>query len=165
MTRPMVFANGNGNALVEVHRNDQALSENVRDVVVAIGTVIEVDAKRVLPLLCLQHMMSIGSMKHESFKVQFTHALDPGPHLEDGIEIVANAVLTFEESHLGIKVRPNFSMVPDQLQPVTLVVETAPKIGLARGEARRPRLDGEHVHTDAFKEHQPSVNPLTLIEP
>src|SRR5438309_2033828 len=124
MACPVIFPNGNGNLLVEVERNDQALSENVHDVVVAIGTIIEVDAKRVLPLLCLQYMMSIGSMKHESFKVQFTHALDPGPNFEVGIEIVANAVLTFEESHLGIKVRRNFSMVTDQLQPVTLVVKT-----------------------------------------
>src|SRR5258708_3019392 len=131
MTRAMVFANGYGNDLGEVERNDQALSENVHDVVVAIGTVIEVDAKRVLPLLCLQHMMSIGSMKHESFKVQFTHALDPGPHLEDGIDIVPNPVLTLEESQFGIKVGPNFSMVADQLQPVTLVVKTTAKISLA----------------------------------
>src|SRR5712671_459136 len=122
MACPVIFPNRNGNRLVEVERNDQALSENVHDVVVAIGTIIEVDAKCVLPLLRLQHMVSIGSMKHESFKVQFTHALDPGPKLEVGIEVVANAVLAFEEAHLGIKVRPNFSMVADQLQPVTLVV-------------------------------------------
>src|SRR5216684_7154578 len=131
MACPMIFANGNGNILVEVERNDQALREDVHNVVVAIGAIIEVDAKRVLPLLRLQHMVSIGCMKHESFKVQLTHTLDSGPNLEVGVEIVANAVLTLEESHLGIEVRPNLSMGADQLQPVTLVVEAAANISLA----------------------------------
>src|SRR5260370_8238182 len=128
MAGPVIVTNGNGNILVEVERNDQALSENVHDVVVAIGTIIEVDAKCVLPLLRLQHMVSIGSMKHESFKVQFTHALDPGPNLEVGIEVVANAVLAFEEAHLGIKVRPNFSMVTVHLQPLLPEFEPSPQI-------------------------------------
>src|SRR6266851_4132127 len=131
MARPVIFANGNGNILVEVERNDQALGKDVHNVVVAIGAIVELDAKRGLPLLRLQHMVSIGCMKHEAFKVQLTHPLDPGPNLEVGIEIVANAVLTFKESHLRIKVRPNFSMVADQLQPVTLVVKTTAKISLA----------------------------------
>src|SRR5260370_41772410 len=109
MACTMIFANRNGNILVEVEGDDQALREDVHNVVVAIGAIIEVDAKRVLPLLRLQHMVSIGRVKHESFKVQLTHALDPGPNLEVGVEIVANAVLTFEESHFGIKVRPTFS--------------------------------------------------------
>src|SRR6266849_3021190 len=152
MTCPMIFANGNGNILVDVERNDQALGEDIHNVVVAIGAIIEVDAKRVLPLLRLQHMVSIGGMKDESFKVQLTHALDSGPNFEVGIEIVANAVLAFEASHLGIKVRPNFSMGTDQLQPVALVVEATSKIGLAGGEARRPRLGGEHVHRQGFEE-------------
>src|SRR5258708_20549959 len=102
MACPVIFPNGNGNLLVEVERNDQALSENVHDVVVAIGTIIEVDAKRVLPLLRLQHMVSIGIMKHESFKVQFTHALDPGPNLKVAIEIVTNPALPSKQSNLAL---------------------------------------------------------------
>src|SRR5258707_10987489 len=131
MASPLIFANWNGDLLVEVERNDQALGEDVHHVVVAIGAIVELDAKCVLPFLRLQHMVSIGGMKHEAFKVQLTQVLDPGSNFEVGIEIVANAVLTFKESHLGIKVRPNFSMVTDQLQPVTLVVETTAKISLA----------------------------------
>jgi hypothetical protein len=30
-------------------------------------------------------------VEHEAFKVQFAHALDPGPDLEIGIEVVADA--------------------------------------------------------------------------
>ena len=131
MARPVILANGNGHLLVEVERNDQALGEDVHNVVVAIGAIVEVDAKCVLPFLRLQHMASIGGMKDEAFKVQLTHVLDPGSNFEVGIEVVADAVLAFEEAHLGIKVWPNFSMVTDQLQPVTLVVEATAKIGLA----------------------------------
>ena len=36
MARPVIFANGNGDILVEVERNDQALGKDVHDVVVAI---------------------------------------------------------------------------------------------------------------------------------
>src|SRR5439155_26594499 len=109
MARPVILANGNGHLLVEVERNDQALGEDVHNVVVAIGVIVEVDAKCVLPFLRLQHMASMGVMKDEVFKVQITYVLVLGSNFEVGIEVVSDAFLTFAEAHLGIKVWPYFS--------------------------------------------------------
>src|SRR6266576_6404411 len=74
MAGPVVFADWNGNVLVNVERLSQQLRENVDDIVVAIGPVVEFDPKGVLPLLCLENMASIGRVKNESFEVQLAHS-------------------------------------------------------------------------------------------
>src|ERR1700745_4210604 len=111
MPRPMIFPNRNGDVFVEVEWNDQTLSEDVHDVVVAIRPVVELDTKCVLPLLRLQRVVSIGRVEDEAFKVQLADALDSGPDLEVGIKVVANAVLPLQKANLRIEVRANLAMV------------------------------------------------------
>src|SRR5712692_2435208 len=127
----MIFADWDGDILVDVERNDQALREYVDDVVVAVGTVVEVDAKRVLPLLGLENVVSVRSVKDEALEIQFADAFDSGTNFEVGIEIVTDAVLAFEEADLGVEVRADSSMVAYQFQPVALVMETAAEVGLS----------------------------------
>src|ERR1700757_3296083 len=119
---PVVFTDWNGNVLVDVEGRDETLSEDIDYVVVAVRAVVEINAKRVLPLLGLQNMVSVGSVEYESFKIQFPYTLDVGSHFEVGIEVVANAILTFEEADLGVEMRPDFSVVADQLQPIALIM-------------------------------------------
>lgn len=45
--------------------------------------------------------------------------------------VVANAILTFEEADLGVEMRPDFSVVADQLQPIALIMEHAAEVCLA----------------------------------
>lgn len=89
VSSPVIFADGNGNILVDIEGCDQRLRENIDNVVIGIGAVVELGAKRVLPLLRLQHMVSIGSVDYESFKVQLAYTFNLGSHLEVGIEVIA----------------------------------------------------------------------------
>jgi hypothetical protein len=59
-------------------------------------------------------MVSIGSVDYESFKVQLANTFNLGSHLEVGIEIVANAILTFKKAYFGIEMWPDSSMVAKQ---------------------------------------------------
>src|SRR5262249_13261373 len=66
MPSPVVFANGNEDVLVDVEWFGEALGEDINDVVVAVGAIVELYAKGILPLLCLQHVGGIGRMEQES---------------------------------------------------------------------------------------------------
>ena len=69
MARPVVLANGNENVFVDVEWLDQPLGENVHDIVIGIGSVIEFCTERSLPFLSLQHMFCIRRMKNKTFKL------------------------------------------------------------------------------------------------
>src|ERR1700745_3879458 len=115
MASPVVFANRNGDILVDVEGRDQALREDIDNVIVTVRTVVKVDSECVLPLLCLQHMVRVKSMKHEPFKLQFADGLDFRTNFEIGVEVVTDTVLPFEKADLGVEVRSDFSMVRNKL--------------------------------------------------
>ena len=56
MTRPVVFPDRNGDILVDIEGYDESLCENIHNVIVTVGAVVEVNTKGVLPLLGLQNM-------------------------------------------------------------------------------------------------------------
>ena len=72
--RPVVFADWNEKILVDVERCRQPLGEDVHNVVVTVRAVVEFDTKRVLPLLRLENVVSIGRVKNEAFKVKLAYA-------------------------------------------------------------------------------------------
>jgi hypothetical protein len=70
--------------------------------------------------------MSVRSVEDESLKVQFAYAFDLRSHFEVGIEVVTNAILTFEKAYLRIEVRPDLSVI----QPIALIMEHAAEVRL-----------------------------------
>ena len=63
---PVVFTNGNENVLVNVEPGSYPLRENVDDVAVAISTIIEFNAKRVLPFLFLENVVRVRGAKNKA---------------------------------------------------------------------------------------------------
>lgn len=62
MACPVVFANRNESVLVDIEWSGEALREHVNDVV-AIRTIVELNAKRVLPNLRFENVLGIRSVK------------------------------------------------------------------------------------------------------
>src|SRR6266487_3893561 len=118
MAGPVVFADWNGNILVNVERLSQQLRENIHDIVVAVRPVVEFDPKGVLPLLCLQNVTCIGRVKNESFEVQLAHSAQFGSGLEGRIQIVTDAIGAFEKADFGVEVWPNLAAFGEEFQPV-----------------------------------------------
>src|SRR5215469_44859 len=115
---PVILPDWDGNVLVQVERRSQSLGEYIHNVIVAIRPVIEIDAKRILPLLGLKDVAHVRSVEQETLKVELAYGFDARPSLEVGIEVVADAVLALEESHFGVEIWPDSTMIPQELEPV-----------------------------------------------
>src|SRR2546422_4274029 len=113
MPSPVVFTNWNENMLVEVERGRESLGKDVHNVVVGVGTVVEFDAKGVLPFLRLQNVVSVGRMKNKSFEVQLAYAAERRARLEVRVEVVTDAISSLNEPNFLIKVRPDLAVPGD----------------------------------------------------
>ena len=122
MACPVVFTDRNKGVFVDVERSDKTLGKYVHDVVIAIGPIVEFNAKGVLPFLCLQNMVSVGGVKNEAFKVELTHTAKFRPGLEIHIRVVTDTVVTFEKAHLGIEIGADLVMLAKEFQPTILAV-------------------------------------------
>src|SRR5215469_2090291 len=140
MACPVVFTNRNKDVLVDIEWSGEALRKYVHNVVIAVGTVIEFDAKRVLPLLSLQNVFRVRRMKNEPFKIELTHTAKFRPRLEVDIRVVTDTVGTFKKTDLGIKVGTNLAMLSKNFEPAVLIIHASPKVCLSRGDSWRPRL-------------------------
>src|SRR5215470_710094 len=109
-------------------------------------------------------MVSVGSVEHESFKIQFADGLNLRTDFEVRIEVVTNTILAFEEPDLGIEMRSNLSMVTNEFQPIALIMDNTAEIGLARAKSRRARLGGERTYGQIFEKYQTSIRALGLIK-
>src|SRR5258708_24579520 len=78
MASPVVFPYGDENVLVDVEWLGQPLGENVHDVFVAVGSIIELDTKGALPLLRLENVLSIGCVEDETFEIDLAYAAKLG---------------------------------------------------------------------------------------
>ena len=78
----------------------QPLRKNVHDVIIAIGTVIEFDAKGVLPFLRFENMIRVRVVKNEAREIEFAHTTQFRPRLEGHIGIVGNAAIRFSKFSL-----------------------------------------------------------------
>ena len=52
------------------------MDEDVYEIIVAVGTVMKIDAEGPLPLLRLENMVSVRRMKQETLKVEVAHTAD-----------------------------------------------------------------------------------------
>src|SRR5438128_12296907 len=130
MPSPVVFADRNENILVEVERGCEPLGKDVHNVVVAVRTVVEFDAKGVLPFLRLQNVVSVGRMKNKPFEVQLAHAVELRAQPEVHIEVVTDAIRSLYEPNLRIEIRPDLAVSGDYFEPVGLKIEPCAKLRL-----------------------------------
>src|SRR5215469_3504682 len=140
MAGPMVLTYRDEDVLVNVERGGQPLRKNIHDVVIAIGTVIEFDAKRVLPFLRFENMIRVRGVKNEALEIELAHTTQLRPRLEGYIGIVANAVIAFEKSNLGIEIGTDLAMLAQNFEPAILIIHPGPKVCLSGRKSRRPRL-------------------------
>src|SRR5262249_22186804 len=145
-------------------RRNQTLGENVHDVIIGIGPIVELRAKRVLPLLRLKHMFGVWCMKNEAFKLNLAQPRRLWTCLNGPVQVIADAILSFNESYFRIKVRTDLATPRDQFKPVGLKIESRPQIGLPRGEHRGSRLRRETVNNQISKEYQASISAGGLVK-
>src|SRR5260370_3595106 len=130
MSIPMIFTCRDENVLVNVERSDKSLYEDVYKIIVAVGTIMKIDAEGPLPLLCLENMVSVRRMKQETLKVEVAHAADFRARLEVHVGIIAYTISTPEKTDFGVEIRPHFSMLSEDFEPICLVIESCSKIRL-----------------------------------
>src|SRR5215475_9131414 len=68
MPCPVIFTHWDRNVFINVKWCDQPLCEDVNDVVVGVGSIVELDAKRVLPLLCLEQTICERRVENKTLK-------------------------------------------------------------------------------------------------
>src|SRR5215467_5482821 len=100
MAGPMVLTYRDEDVLVNLNGGGQPLRKNVHDVIIAIGTVIEFDAKGVLPFLRFENMIRVRVVKNEAREIEFAHTTQFRPRLEGHIGIVGNAAIRFSKFSL-----------------------------------------------------------------
>src|SRR5713226_3832490 len=163
MPGPVVFAHRNKYALVDVKRRGQPLGEDVHNVIVTVGAVVEFDTKGALPLLCLENMVSVGCMEDKAFEVELAHTANFWSELEVAVQVIADAVGSFEKTHLRVEIRTNFPVLGEQFKPVGLVLESCSDIGLPRRNTRRSRLGSIRVHEQVLEKDKASVRTAGLV--
>ena len=107
------------------------MNEDVDKIIVAVGTVMKIDAEGTLPLLGLQNMVGIWRMKEEAFKVEVAHTGNFWARLEVHIDIVAYTVSASEEADFRIEIWTDFPVLSEDFEPICLVIESRSKISLA----------------------------------
>src|ERR1700730_6623654 len=130
MSIPMVFTRRDENVLVNVEGSDQSLYEDVDEIIVAVGTVMKINTEGTLPLLCLENMVSVWRMKEEAFKVEVAHTADFRARLEVHIDIVAYTISASEKADFRVEIGTDFSVLSEYFEPVRLVIEPHPQVGL-----------------------------------
>ena len=131
MASEVIQAYRNKYVLVNMKWGCDSLCKNIYYVIIGISSVIKLGTNSVLPLLCLQNMLHVGSMKHETLKIQLPHAAKSRPRLEINIGVVTNAVLPFEKPNLGIEIRTDLAMLAKHFKPTILVVDSCSGIRLS----------------------------------
>src|SRR5215469_15226512 len=140
MTCPVVLTKRNEDVLVDIEWSGDTLRKDIDNVVVAVGAVMEFDAKRVLPFLGLQNMFRVRSVKDEALKIELAHTAKFWPRLEVHICVVTDTVGTFQKADLGIEIGTDLAMLAKDFEPAILIIHASPKVGLSGRESRRPRL-------------------------
>src|SRR5260370_5513995 len=78
-------------------------------IIVGVSPVVKMGSKSSLPLLSLYDALSIGRVENKTLELQFSDSTDSGPYLESQISISFIGVGEFDESHVGVEVRADFS--------------------------------------------------------
>ena len=70
MPCPVVFTDRNKNILIDVKGRGKQLRKDVDNIVVGVGAIVKLRTEGVLPLLRLQDMFCVRSMKNKTFKLK-----------------------------------------------------------------------------------------------
>src|SRR6266849_5393930 len=163
MPSPVVFAQRDENVLVDVEWLGEPLGEDVRDVIVTVRAIIELNPKGALPLLCLKNMTGVRCMEDAPFEVELAYAAKLGSQLKIAVQVIAYTVDSFEKAHLRVEIRTDLPVLGEQFKPVGLVPESCSDIGLPRRNTRRSRLCSIRVHDQVLEEDKASVRTTGLV--
>ena len=140
------------------------MREHIHNVIVAIGAVVKFDAKRILPFLGLEQMVSKGRVKNKALEIQFADSAQFRSRLEIYVKVVTDAVCQLNKTNLGVEVGSNFPTLRQNFQPVGLIVKARADVGLPRRKARRSSLGSISVQHQVLEENQARIRAFGLIE-
>src|SRR5215467_243133 len=106
-----------------MERRRNSLRKYIDDIVVGVGAVVKLSAKRVLPFLRGYLAGSVGRMKNKAFELQFTHSWNAGPHLEGQVAVGLVCVGPLHETNLWIEIRAGLPPLHNAFDPVGLIGE------------------------------------------
>src|SRR5215469_14702322 len=117
MTCPVILTDRDEDALVDVEWSGETLRKYVHDIIVAIGAVVKFNAERVLPFLCLQNVLYVGSMKDKALEIEFAHTAQFRSGLQIYVSVVTEAVIPFEKADLRIEIGTDLAMLAEDFEP------------------------------------------------
>src|SRR5260370_29839345 len=89
----------NEHVLVNVKWRIDPLSEHVRNVIVGVGSIVEIRPERALPFLSGDFIARIGSVDNLSFELQLPHTSDLPSYLESPIPVRFFGIYPFYKSY------------------------------------------------------------------
>src|ERR1700758_5090713 len=168
MTGEMVETVRNEHILVDVKRGRNPLSKHVRDIVVAVSTVIELSAESALPLLRRDLVVSIRCVEDEAFELQFAYATDCGSELESEISVRFVRIGPLNKTNFRVEVGPDFSPLDDSIEPIRAVGERGANVSGAAACAAdvdgRIRSGRVSVHDPVLEKYETGIDTSGLIE-
>src|SRR4051812_10824917 len=103
MTHPVIIAGGQEHVFVNIEWFRQLLFKDVDNIVIGIRSVVKVSSKCRLPILRLEYMTGVWSMKQPGLKVQFTKSANSRPRLKGCIHEVTDTISALDEARFGIE--------------------------------------------------------------
>ena len=94
------------------------LREHIRNVIVGVGSIVEIGPERALPFLSGDFIARIGSVENLSFELQLAHTSDLRSYLESQIPVRFVGIYPFDESYFRVEVRACLTPLDDSVQPI-----------------------------------------------
>src|SRR6266576_2773872 len=164
MSGPVVNTHGNIDVPVDIERRSEPLSEQVHDIVIRVGTIVEDGAKSRLPFLLLDRSSRIRGMEEEALEVHLSEICTQRTELEIGIHVIAYAIRAFHKSNFRIEVTPDFSTAGNELKPIGIEIHGGTEICLSAVQRGGAGLGGIAMQNKLFEQDQTSVHPSGFIE-
>src|SRR5207249_4189205 len=97
-------------------------------------------------------------------EIEFADSAQFRSRFEVNVEVVTDAVCQLNKTNLGIEVCTNFATLPQDFQPVGLIIETCTDVCLPRRKTRRSSLGGISVQHQVLEENRTRIRAFGLIE-
>src|SRR5438445_3808008 len=117
----MIEAIRDEHVLVDVKRRRDSLRKHICDVIIGVGAVIEFRSIGPLPLLCLHNALRVRRMKNKTLELHLSDSLDCRSDFKREIPVGLVRIREFNESHLRIEIRSDFSAFEFSLYPIRAI--------------------------------------------
>src|SRR5438067_4492484 len=99
-------------------------------------------------------MVSKRRVKNKALEIEFPDSAQFRSRFEIHIEVVTDAVCQLNKTNLGIEVCSNFPTLPQNFEPVGLIVKACTDVGLPRRKTRSSGLGSISVQYQVLEKNQ-----------